>query len=138
LCFVVSAITSNVLSSSVAPSNVTILGLDDFFVDRILQDYQIHDVVLFDVYHFFVSKFDVANDPPSKKQKCNEGKSWKKSYDSTKKFQIEWAAMVPWAEGVVSKDGMVNMVKCKICFLIEKKEKIMGCKWDTLTKHQRC
>ncbi len=39
-------------------------------------------------------------------------------------------------QGVVSKDGMINLVKCKVYFLIEKKEKIMGCKWDTLTKQQ--
>ncbi len=82
-----------------------------------------------------MSKFDVANDPPSKKQKCSKGKSWRKSYDNTKKFQTKWVAMVPWAEGVVFKDGMVNLVKCKICSLIEKKEKIMGFEWDTLTKH---
>ncbi len=45
---------------------------------------------------------------------------------------------MPWAEGVVSKDGMITLVKCKLCSLIEKKGKIMGCKWDTLTKHQGC
>jgi hypothetical protein len=75
LCFVVSAIPSNVPSSFVAPSNVTILGLDNSFVDPILQDYQVHDVVPFNVYHLFVPKVDVANDPPSKKQKCSKGKS---------------------------------------------------------------
>jgi hypothetical protein len=74
------------------------------------------------------SKFDVANDPPIKKQKCSKGKQQKKSYHNTKKFQTEWATKVPWAEGVVSKDGMINLVKCKVYFLIEKKEKMMGCK----------
>jgi hypothetical protein len=54
--------------------------------------------------------------------------------DSTQKFQIEWAVKVPWEEGVVSKDGMRNLVKCKVYFLIEKKEKMMGCKRDTLSK----
>ncbi len=108
------------------PSNVTILRLDDSFVDPILQDYQVHDVVPFDVYHLSMSKFDVANDPPNKKQKCNEGKSWKKSNDNTRKFQIEWAAKLTWAKGVMSKNGMINMVKCKVCFLIEKKEKNHG------------
>jgi hypothetical protein len=33
---------------------------------------------------------------------------------------------------------MINMLKCKVYFLIEKKEKMMGCKWDTWTKHQVC
>ncbi len=57
-------------------------------------------------------------------------------YDNTQKFQIEWATKVPWVEGIACKDGMINLVKCRVYFLIEKKEKIMGCKWDTLTKHQ--
>jgi hypothetical protein len=43
---------------------------------------------------------------------------------------------VPWVEGVLSKDGIINLVKCKAYSLIEKKEKIMGCKWDTLIKHR--
>jgi hypothetical protein len=61
--------------------------------------------------------------------------STKVIYDSTQKFQIEWATKVPWEEGIVCKDGIINMVKSKVYFLIEKKEKIMGCKWDTLNKH---
>ncbi len=138
LSFVVFAIPFNVPSSSVAPSNVIILGLDDSFVDPILQDHQVHDVVPFNVYHSFVLKFDVGNDPPSKKQKCNKGKSWRKAYDDSKKFQSKWAGKVPWAKGGASKDGMINMLKCKVYFLIEKKEKMMGCKWDTWTKHQVC
>jgi len=91
--------------------------------------------VSFDVCHLFRSKFDVANESPSKKQKYNEGKPQKKSYDNTKKFQTTWVAKVPWAKGVVSKDGMINLMKCKVYSLIDKKEKIMGCKWDTLIKH---
>jgi hypothetical protein len=26
-------------------------------------------------------------------------------------------------------------VKCKVCSLIESKDKIVGCRWDTFTKH---
>jgi hypothetical protein len=100
------------------PFNVIILRLDDSFVDLILQNYQVHDVVSFNVYHLYMSKFDVTNDPPNRKQKCSEGKSWKKSDDNTKKFQIEWAAKVPWAEGAVSTDCTINLMKCKVCSLI--------------------
>jgi hypothetical protein len=92
--------------------------------------------VSFDVCHLSRSKFDVTNDSPSKKQKCSEGKPQKKSYNNIKKFETKWAAKVPWVEGVMSKDGMINLVKCEVCYLILKKEKIMGCKWDTLVKHQ--
>jgi hypothetical protein len=89
LFFVIFTIPSNVLSYSIVPSDVTILGLDDSFVDPILQDYKVHDVVPFNVYHLHVSKFHVAHDPPNKKQKCRKGKSWKKSDDNTKKFQTK-------------------------------------------------
>jgi hypothetical protein len=43
---------------------------------------------------------------------------------------------MPWAKGLVSKGGFFNVVKCRVCSLIENKEKIVGCKWDTLTKQQ--
>jgi hypothetical protein len=43
---------------------------------------------------------------------------------------------VPSVEGVMFKDGMINLMQCKIHSLIEKKENIMGCKWDIVTKHQ--
>jgi len=73
---------------------------------------QLFIVVLFDVYYLSRSKSDVADDPPSKKLKCSEGKPGKKSYDKyTKNFQIKWAAKVPWVEGVVCKDGMINLAK---------------------------
>jgi hypothetical protein len=43
---------------------------------------------------------------------------------------------MPWAKGLVSKGRFLNVVKCIVCSLIENKEKIIGCKWDTLTKQQ--
>jgi hypothetical protein len=39
-------------------------------------------------------------------------------------------------KGLVSKGGFFNVMKCRVCSLIENKEKIVGCKWDTLTKQQ--
>jgi hypothetical protein len=35
---------------------------------------------------------------------------------------------MPWVEGIMSQDGLINLVKCRICSLIERKEKIMGYK----------
>ncbi len=73
-----------------------------------------------------------------------ETKEWarwkeiKKSYDSTRKFQIEWATKMPCIEGLVAIGYFIHIVKCKIYFLIENKEKIVGYKWDTSTKHQGC
>lgn len=32
--------------------------------------------------------------------------------------------------------GFIHTVRCRVCLLIEGKDKIVGCKWNTLTKHQ--
>jgi len=89
LFFVVSTILSNALSSSTTP-NVIVLGLDGFFVNLVLQDYQVHDVVSSVVYYLSKSKSNVADDPSNKNKKCSEGKPQKKSYDNhTRKFQTK-------------------------------------------------
>jgi hypothetical protein len=31
-------------------------------------------------------------------------------------------------------NGIIEIVRCKVCSLVENKEKIIKCKWDTLTK----
>jgi hypothetical protein len=69
------------------------------------------------------------------KSKKKKGKIQKKSYDNIHKFQTEWVTRRPWAKDLVSKGGFINVMKCKMCSLIENKEKIIGYKWDTLTKH---
>ncbi len=43
---------------------------------------------------------------------------------------MKWVARLPQAKG-----GFIHNVKCKVYSLIENKYKIVGCKWDTLTKH---
>jgi hypothetical protein len=35
---------------------------------------------------------------------------------------------MPWAEGIVSQDGLINLMKCRVCSLTKRKEKIMGYK----------
>ncbi len=67
-----------------------------------------------------------------------DGNKLKKSHDRTWKFEIEWATKLPWVEDLVAKGGFIHTMKCKVCSLIENKEKFVGCKWDTLTKHQGC
>ncbi len=32
--------------------------------------------------------------------------------------------------------GFIHTVRCRVCLLIEGKDKIVGCKWNTLAKHQ--
>jgi hypothetical protein len=42
---------------------------------------------------------------------------------------------LPLVKNLVNERGFIQSVKCMVCFLIESKDKIVGCKWDTLTKH---
>jgi hypothetical protein len=92
----------------------------------------------------FVSDSDL---PGAKRRKFEKGKrakvdgvrgkqkkkSWKQRYDVTCGFQEVWAAKLPWSEAILS-DGLLHMVRCKICSN-EKKECVMAPKWDTLSKH---
>ncbi len=74
-----------------------------------------------------------------KRQKLDfDGKKPKKSYDAVQKFQIKWATKLPWTEGIVLEGGLIHIVRCRVHSLIEGKDKIVRCKWDTLTKHQGC
>jgi hypothetical protein len=65
-----------------------------------------------------------------------DGKNPKKSYDATHKFHIEWATKLSWAKDIVLEGGFIHTMRCRVWLLIEGKDKIVGCKWDTLTKHQ--
>jgi hypothetical protein len=78
------------------------------------------------------------SNPPFEKKKPNVNgiaKEKKESYDSTKKFQAKWASKLTWIEGLIAKSGFIHNVKCKVCSLIKNKGKIVGRKWDILTKH---
>ncbi len=79
--------------------------------------------------------FNLKSEPPLKKQK-NEMKINQKNLVIVQ-IQIECLAKLPWAKCSVAKGGFSHYeVYGK--FVIKNKEKMMGCKWDTLTKHQGC
>jgi hypothetical protein len=73
-------------------------------------------------------EFVITNNPPCEAQK-------KKNYDKSRKFQALWAACLPWAELFMGADGLCQYVKCTICSIITRKQKILVPKWDTLQKH---
>ncbi len=56
-------------------------------------------------------------------------------YESKRKFQVSWAAKLPWVELQMGVDGCVHLVKCKICLEVEQKNKLLVPKWDSLQKH---
>lgn len=73
--------------------------------------------------------------PLKKQDVIRVEKKFKKYYDSTKKFQAKWIANLPWAKGLMNERGFIQNVKCIVCSSIKSNDKIVGCKWDTLTKH---
>jgi hypothetical protein len=66
------------------------------------------------------------------------GKKSKLNYDRAQRFQLEWQARLPWAEGVLSEDGKLHMVRCRTCTMVDGREKLLATKLDTLLKHEGC
>jgi hypothetical protein len=70
----------------------------------------------------------ICSTPPTRRRR--------KNYDRTKKFKLEWQAKLPWAEGVLTKDGRLHMVKCRPCIAVEGVPKLLAPKFDILLKHE--
>jgi len=89
---------------------------------------------------------DEVESPPRKKGATVRGKAEtakskaQQRYDRHRKFQTEWAAKLPWAEDILATDGVLHMVKCKVCSEFDRKPCVMAPKSDTLWKHdgKRC
>lgn len=50
-------------------------------------------------------------------------------------FQDSWAAKLPWAEAVMGAEGRVSQVQSKVCSFVERREKLLVPKIDSLWKH---
>jgi hypothetical protein len=60
----------------------------------------------------------------------------KKGYElKVRHFQDSQAAKLPWAEVVMGADGRVLQVRCKVCSFVERWEKLLVLKIDSLWKH---
>jgi len=64
-------------------------------------------------------------------------KKWKKVFDTNVnvKFQDVWALKLPRAKPIFNEVGLVNFMKCHVCSKIEKKDKVLVAKWDSIEKH---
>ena len=62
------------------------------------------------------------------------------NYDRTQKFQMEWEAKMLWAEGILSINGSLHLVRCRSCSIVDSHEEVMAPKWDMLCKYEglRC
>ncbi len=50
-------------------------------------------------------------------------------------FKDNWATKFPWAKLMVNPNGKVQQVRCKICSIVEDREKLLNLKFDGLQKH---
>ena len=83
-----------------------------------------------------VSVPDSDNDYDEDLDSIAPKKKPRKNYGLTQKFQLEWACKLPWAEGILIYIGRLHMVKCTVCSTMEKSDRLMQPKWDTLKKHE--
>ncbi len=51
------------------------------------------------------------------------------------KFQDVWALKMPWAKPIFNEARLVTSTKCHVCSKIEKKDKVLMVKWDSIEKH---
>lgn len=80
--------------------------------------------------------FEVEVEPERTPEEIElECKKRKQAYELNRKFQASWAAKLPWAESVLSEDGLVTHVQCKICTKVSGKDKLLVPKFDSLCKH---
>ncbi len=56
-------------------------------------------------------------------------------WEINKVFQNWWATRFPWFEPICGPNRKMKMIKCKICFNIEGKEKLIVPKLNSLIKH---
>jgi hypothetical protein len=48
---------------------------------------------------------------------------------------MEWSAKAPWSEMILTRDGLLHMVKCSVCTSVRGHPVIMMPKWDTVRRH---
>jgi hypothetical protein len=58
-------------------------------------------------------------------------KKTRRNYELTRKFQMEWSEML------LTREGLLHMVKCGICTAVRGHPIIMGPKWDTVRRHAK-
>jgi len=52
-------------------------------------------------------------------------------------FYVQWAAKFCWSKPICGMGGKMKMVRCQVCFIVERKEKLLMPKLDYLVKHSR-
>jgi hypothetical protein len=65
----------------------------------------------------------------------------KKTFDNYVNYKPQdvWALKMPWVELIFNEARLVTFVKCHVCSKIEKKNKVLVAKWDSIegSKHDK-
>jgi hypothetical protein len=70
---------------------------------------------------------------------CNKPKKKKHKleWEVNHMFHVHWVAKFCWSKPICGIDGKMKMVRCKVCSIVERREKLLMPKLDYLVKHFR-
>jgi hypothetical protein len=114
----------------------------DLFGDRILKkdgasSSHIHDDVILPI-PFVVEHQCEVMDLVFTQEIIALTKKRKKAHEMNGHFQDTWVVKFPWIKFVLGSNGKVVQVQCKVCSLIDGKNKLLVIKLDSLWKHAGC
>ncbi len=61
-------------------------------------------------------------------------KKKKKIYELNRRFQDSWVVKLPWAKSIVGAKGKATQVKCKVCNIIDERNRLLVVKSNSLWK----
>jgi len=64
-------------------------------------------------------------------------KAMKAKWELNRVFQDIWATKLPRVKAMIDPNGKLSMVKCKVCNFVEKRDKLLVPKFDSLQKYAR-
>lgn len=82
---------------------------------------------------FQVNSIGLVEQGECSKPKRNRKSEWEVNH----MFHVHWAAKFCWSKPICGMDGKMKMVGCKVCSIVERKEKLLVPKLDYLVKHFR-
>jgi hypothetical protein len=61
-----------------------------------------------------------------------------KIYELNRPFQASWVAKLPWAKSIVGAKGKATQIKCKVCNIIDGRNRLLLAKSNSLWKPIGC
>ncbi len=77
-------------------------------------------------------------DPTQVATNLANSKKRKKIYELNRHFQDSWVAKLPWAESIMGAKGKATQIKCKVCNIIDGRNRLLVAKSNSLWKPISC